>query len=188
MKKKFDDSVRERVFEARRQGKTLREISSATGVSMTTVKTWLSDAAEKKIAGIRIRKYFSENERKMILDEFANTHSSCAICSKYRINKATLFRWKSRDAVIATSQCGTIYTAAQLHKMQRELESLRLENRIIRLCRCTASASIREKVEEVKRLQGQFSVHMLCHVLNLSKATFYRASLDRKKKNTIREE
>ena len=55
MKTKFDDSVRERVFEARRQGKTLREISSATGVSMTTVKTWLSDAAKKNTAGIRIR-------------------------------------------------------------------------------------------------------------------------------------
>ena len=38
MKTTFDHAVRERVFEARRQGKTLREISSDTGVSMTTVK------------------------------------------------------------------------------------------------------------------------------------------------------
>ena len=182
MKTKFDESVRELVFEAKRQGKTLREISSATGVSMTTVKTWLADAAEKKIAGIRIRKYFSADERKMILDEYANTHSSREICSKYRIDKTTLYRWKARNAVIATSQAGSNYTATQLYKMQRELESLRLENSIIRLCRCPVSASIRERVEEVKRLQGQFSVHMLCRVLNLSKSTFYRVCLDRKEK------
>lgn len=182
MKSKFDESIRKCVFEARRQGKTLREISSVTGVSMTTVKTWLADAAEQKIAGIRIRKYFSSAERKMILAEYADTDSADAICSKYRINKATLLRWKAGEAVIATSRCGTTYTAAQLHKMRRELESLRMENRIIRLCRCTVSAPIREKVAEVKRLQGQFSVHTLCRVLNLSKATFYRACLDRKEK------
>ena len=67
--------------------------------------------------------------------------------------------------------------------MRRELESLRLENRIIRLCRCTVSAPIREKVEEVKRLQGQFSIHTLCRVLNLSKATFYRTCLGRREKS-----
>ena len=182
MKTKFDDSTRESVFEARRQGKTLREISSATGVSMTTVKTWLADAAEQKIAGIRIRRYFSTDEQKMILAEYANTHSAIAICNKYRIDKSTLLRWQAKAAVIAASQCGTVYTATQLYKMQRELESLRLENRIIRLCHCTVSATIREKVEEVKRLQDQFSVHTLCRVLKLSKATFYRACLDRKEK------
>ena len=111
MKTKFDESVRERVLEARRQGKTLREISSATGVSMTTVKTWLADAAEQKIAGIRIRRYFSTDEQKMILAEYANTHSAIAICNKYRIDKSTLLRWQAKAAVIAASQCGTVYTA-----------------------------------------------------------------------------
>jgi len=47
MKTTFDYAVRERVFEARRQAKTLREISSDTGVSMTTVKKWLSHGAEQ---------------------------------------------------------------------------------------------------------------------------------------------
>ena len=115
MKTKFDDLVRERVFEARRQGKTLREISSVTGVSVTTVKTWLADAAEQKIAGIRIRKYFSSAERKMILAEYADTDSAGAICSKYRINKATLLRWKAGEAVVATSRCGTTYTVLLLN-------------------------------------------------------------------------
>ena len=182
MKTKFDDSVRESVFEARRQGKTLREISSAAGVSMTTVKKWLADAAEQQISGIRIRRYFSADEQKMILAEYANTHSINSICNKYGIAKRTLLRWKDREAIIATGTSGITYTARQLYNMQRELESLRLENRIIRLCHCTASAPIREKVEEVKRLQPQFSVRALCRVLNLSKATFYRACLSRKEK------
>ena len=180
MRVKFEDSVREQVFNARRQGKTLREISSATGVSLTTVKEWLAGAAKKGADGIRIRKCFSDDEKKEILAEFAS-HSTAAICGKYRISPSTLFRWKAQAAVIATSQCGTAYTASQLYRMQRELETLRLENRIIRLCRCTASATIREKVEEVQRLQNQFSVHSLCRILKLSKATFYRVSLDMKK-------
>ena len=79
MKTKFNDSVRESVVEARRQGKTLQAISLATGVSMTTVKKWLTDAVARNVAGIRVRRYFSTDEQKMILAEYANTHSVIAI-------------------------------------------------------------------------------------------------------------
>ena len=182
MKTKFDELVREQVFEARRRGKTLREISSATGVSLTTVKEWLSKAAEQGAGGIKIRRVFSDEERKRILAEYAKNGSSQAICSKYHINKSTLSRWKVKDAVIATSQCGTVYTAAQLHKMKRELERLRMENQIIRVCRCSTSASTKEKVNEVQRLRMQFPFNALCRVLNLSRATFYRVSLMQKGK------
>ena len=54
MKTKFNDSVRESVVEARRQGKTLQAISLATGVSMTTVKKWLTDAVARNVAGIML--------------------------------------------------------------------------------------------------------------------------------------
>ena len=182
MKKTFDKATHEHVLEARRQGKKLNEIVAETGVSRSTVKLWLKQAAEKHVEGIRIQKRYTEDQRKAILAEYEKRRSIKAICAKYKIAKDTLRKWKSQSAVIATSQAGTVYTAGQLNKMNRDLKTLQLENEIIRSCRCTASASIEDKVEEVKRLQNLFTVHSLCHVLDLSRATFYRVSLGRKEK------
>lgn len=121
----------------------------------------------------------------MILEEYVKTNSVKKICTKYQIVKDTLRKWRSQNSVIATSQTGTIYTAWQLYQMKRKHESLQMDNKIVHLCRCTASAPIREKVEEVNRLQKLFSVHALCHVLDLSRATYYRVSLGKKKQNQI---
>ena len=81
-----------------------------------------------------------------------------------------------------SSQAGTVYTAGKLHKMKREISSLQRTNEIIRQCRCTASATNEEKVEEVKRLKEQFPVRSICRVLNLSHTTFYRITLEQKRK------
>ena len=182
MKKKYDRATHERVLAARQEGKTLKEISSETGVCLTLVKKWLKEAAAKNDEGIQSRRYYTQAERKKILAEYAENHSTKAICAKYKIAKSTLIRWQAQNAVIATSQAGKVYTAGQLNKMTRELESLRQENKIIRSCRCTTSATNEEKVEEVKRLLNLFPVRSLCRVLNLSHATFYRLSLEQKEK------
>ena len=119
--KKFDRATVERVLAARQEGKTLKEISSETGVCLTLVKKWLKEAAAKNDEGIQIRRYDTQAERKKILAEYAENHSPKKICAKYHIVKSTLFRWKRQKKVIATSQAGTVYTAGKLHKMKREL-------------------------------------------------------------------
>ena len=180
--KKFDSVTHERVLAARREGKTLKEISTETGVCLTFIKKWLKEAAGQNKAGIHVRRCHTQEEREKILAEYAENHSPKEICAKYHIRKSTLFNWKKQKKVIATSRAGTVYTAGQLDQMNRNLKSLQMENEIIRSCRCTASASVEEKVEEVKRLQNLFTVHSLCQVLDLSRATFYRVSLEKKEK------
>lgn len=102
MKKKYDQATRERVLAARRQGKTLNEIVAETGVSRTTVKLWLTMAAEKKGEGIRIQKRYTEDERKAILTEYAENSSLTEICAKYHIKKDTLLKWKRQNAAFTT--------------------------------------------------------------------------------------
>ena len=182
MKKKYDRATHEHVLAARQEGKTLKEISSETRVCLTLVKKWLKEAAGQKIAGIHVRRYYTQAEREKILTEYAENHSPKKSCVKYHIVKSTLFRWKRLKKVIATSQAGTVYTAGKLHKMNRELESLRKRNEIISLCRCSSSASTQEKIEEVKRLRNLFTVRSLCRVLNLSHTTFYRVTQQPRKK------
>jgi len=181
-KKKYNKTTHERVLAARRQGKTLKEIVAETGVSRSTVKLWLAKAAEQNVEGIKIQKQHTEDERKMILADYAKTKSVKKTCTKYHISRDTLHNWMAQNKVVATSQKGTVYTARQVNKMKRDLESLQMENKIIRQCHCTASDPIQERVEEVSRLQNLFSIHSLCNVLDLSRATYYRLSLEQKDK------
>ena len=75
MMKKFDRATHERVLAARQEGKTLKEISSETGVCLTLVKKWLKEAAakmtkESRFAGTTHRqngKRFWQNMRRTIL-------------------------------------------------------------------------------------------------------------------------
>ena len=101
MKKTFDKATYEHVLEARRQGKTLKEIVTETGVSRTTVKQWLAKAAEQNVEGIRIQKRYTEEERKAILAEYAENPSVTEICAKYHIKKDTLLKWKRQNAAFA---------------------------------------------------------------------------------------
>ena len=82
--KKFDRATVERVLAARQEGKTLKEISSETGVCLTVVKKWLKEAAAKNDEGIQVRRYYTQSERKKILAEYAENHSTKAICAKYK--------------------------------------------------------------------------------------------------------
>ena len=59
MIKKYSKEKQQEVITARKHGATLKEISSRTSVSVTTIKKWLSDSAQQGVAGIRIRRYFS---------------------------------------------------------------------------------------------------------------------------------
>ena len=63
MIKKYSKEKLQEVITARKQGATLKEISSRTGVSVTTIKKWLSDSAQLGVSGIRIRRDFRKGYR-----------------------------------------------------------------------------------------------------------------------------
>jgi len=73
MLEKYSKEKQQEVITARKQGATLKEISCRTGVSITTIKKWLSDSVRQGVAGIRIHRYFSTDEQKMILEEYEKT-------------------------------------------------------------------------------------------------------------------
>jgi len=177
----YTETKKQEVWAARQQGMTLKEIAVKNGIALTTVKLWLKEASQHNVPGIQIRRYFPTDEQKKILEEHKKGLSAKAICEKYQIHKSTLSRWKANHTVIATSHMGTEYTAVQIRRMKRALDSLRFKNEVIRACRCSASASIEERVKEVQRLQDRFSPYVICKVLNLSRSTFYRVSLGQKK-------
>ena len=128
MKKKFDRATHERVLAARQEGKTLKKISSETGVCLTVVKKWLKEAAAKNDEGIQIRRYYTQAERKKILAEYSENHSTKAICAKYKIAKSTLIRWQAQSAVIRHHPAATDRSVSRQGGMRAFSFAMQLKN------------------------------------------------------------
>lgn len=64
--------------------------------------------------------------------------------------------------------------------MKQKLKKLEEKVEILQKAGCTASAPLQEKLQELSKLYGQYSVHALCEALRVSRGTFYNHIFRRK--------
>ena len=99
---------------------------------------------------------------------------------KYGIARSTLFKWKKKYEGNYFFRVSKKPTDTG-HKAKAHLDKL---NKIVAASkglRCGVTASIAEKVAEIKRLEGKYSIHVLCEALQIPRGTYY----NRKKKGDI---
>ncbi len=98
------------------------------------------------------------------------------LARKYNVSKHAVYRWiNSRTE--REVQSVTHMSQRDFHKMQLELERLRTDNQAYAACRCNWNSPLHEKLEEIKRLKDQFTIHSLCRILKVSRATYYNYAL-----------
>lgn len=64
--------------------------------------------------------------------------------------------------------------------MKQKIQKLEQKVEILQKVNCIASASLQEKLQELAKLYGQYSVHALCEALCVSRGTFYNHIFQRK--------
>lgn len=64
--------------------------------------------------------------------------------------------------------------------MKQKIQKLEQKVKILQKENCTASAPLQEKLQELAKLYGQYSVHALCEALCVSRGTFYNHIFRRK--------
>ena len=164
---------RDEAIQLRRAGKTAKEISSQTGIGMTTLKGWFR---EEEINRLPKGKWPTAEEQKAIVNEYLESHSPKAIKEKYGIGKTTLYRWKKNRTVVARTHSGLKYTAADIQKMKRQIKSDTVYRQIVEACNCLPSSPMKERVLEIERLKDRFTIYSLCKVLKVSHESYYRIS------------
>ena len=177
MRNAHSQETKERAIQLRREGLSTSCISQECGVSMTTLKGWFAKIGLANLKLCNGGRSYSSEEQRAILTEYAACKSPKSICEKYGICKATLFYWKQAHKTAAIAKTGRIYTAEEVVKLQRRLAKAEMIQEILQRCTCSLLSPIEERVREVNRLQTQFSIYALCNALRLSRATYYRVSL-----------
>ncbi len=124
--------------------------------------------------------YYPDNFKIEVVKHYKMHHSISATLEKYGIARSTLFKWKKKYEENHFFRVSKKPTDAG-HKAKAHLDKLNKIVEASKELRCGVTASITEKVAEIKRLEGKYSIHVLCEALQLPRGTYY----NRKKKGNL---
>ena len=116
--------------------------------------------------------YYPDNFKIEVVKHYNKYRNIGITLEKYGIARSTLFKWKKKyeeNHFFRVSK----EPPDTGHKAKAHLDKL---NKIVaasKELRCGVSASIIEKVAEINRLEGKYSIHVLCEALQLPRGTYY---------------
>lgn len=116
-------------------------------------------------------KRHSEAYKRMVVEQYSHA-SAAELCKQYGIARSTLFLWVKQYAADKTGQ-----VPRETYLLQKEVERLRTENQIFRICGCSPASPLPDKIAAIKANQEEFSIHALCRVLEVNRSTYYHHAL-----------
>ena len=121
----------------------------------------------------------SIEEKQALVARYHAGESATEICADVDVARSTFYTWLKP---YTTAPTATGYTGSQqeFNKMKQKIQKLEQKVEILQKVGCTASAPLQEKLQELSKLYGQYSVHALCEALCVSRGTFYNHIFRRK--------
>lgn len=116
--------------------------------------------------------HLSTEEKQSLVSRYHTGESVAEICADTGIARSTFYSWIKPYSVSIKNSEHTV-SQQELHKMKQRIQKLEQKVEILQKVNCTVSAPLQEKLQELAKLYGQYSVHALCETLFVSRGTFY---------------
>lgn len=113
-------------------------------------------------------KQYTEEFRRSMVAKYKNGYLVNDLCEEFGFSRSTLLLWVKQYSVDDTCQI-----PREQYLLQKELERLRIENKIFKECICSTNSPLNERLEEIHRLKEHYSIHALCNVLKVNRSTYY---------------
>ncbi len=126
------------------------------------------------------RKYTKE-QKQSVISQYSNGLPVAAIVSDTGIPRSTIYAWIKSEQENAKKKGMSLQNYRRLERKVTKLEGM---VKILQTASCLASAPLDMKLNAIEELYGQYSVHMLCDALKVSRGTFYNHILRNKRDNT----
>ena len=123
--------------------------------------------------------YLSAEEKQALVSRYHAGESVAEICADTGVARSTFYTW-IKPYTTATIDSGHVVSQQEFIKMKQRIQKLEQKVEILQKVGCTASAPLQEKLWELSKLYGQYSVHALCEALCVSRGTFYNHIFRRK--------
>lgn len=126
----------------------------------------------------------TKEQKEIAVKRCLSGESAAAIISEIGISRSTLYLWvkQSREA---RKDNGNVISVASYKHLQGKVKRLEEIIQILKEVNCNYNSPLKDKLYALEELYGQYSVHILCEALDVSRGTFYNHVLRNKKQNTV---
>lgn len=121
----------------------------------------------------------SIEEKQALVARYQAGESVAEICADTGVARSTFYTW-IKPYTTTTADSGHVVSQQEFIKMKQRIQKLEQKVEILQKVGCTVSAPLQEKLQELAKLYGQYSVHALCEALCVSRGTFYNHIFRRK--------
>ena len=121
----------------------------------------------------------SKEEKQSLVARYRAGESVAEICANAGIARSTFYTWIKPYTATKTDS-GYVASQQEFIKMRQQIQKLEQKVEILQKVDCTVSSPLQEKLQELTKLYGQYSVHALCEALCVSRGTFYNHIFRRK--------
>jgi putative transposase len=111
----------------------------------------------------------TEQEKENIVTLYQNGIAASELCFTYGISRSSLYEWVKQYSVSTPAP----KSPREIYLLEKEVIRLRVANEILIKSGCSVAAPLKEKLAAIKRLKDEYSIHALCKVLDVNRATFY---------------
>lgn len=129
------------------------------------------------------RKFTLEEKQKLVTKYFSG-ESVMSITKISGVPSSTLYSWIKLYRPDFESK-EKLFTYKEVQQLRRTVERQSDMIAILKSVNCTVYSPLRDKLYELEKLYGKYSVHVLCDSLEVSRGTFYNHIWRNKKENTL---
>lgn len=123
---------------------------------------------------------YCESKKKDIVQQYLHGQRVKLLQVKYNIPRSTIYSWMKKYKKLKSTGHSSI-SYQDYYNLKRRADKLEEMISVIKQAGCGLAAPLKEKLAAIESLYGQYSVHVLCEAMGVSRGTFYNHILRRKK-------
>lgn len=123
-----------------------------------------------------MKRKFTDGQRVLLVRQYESGVSVSEICRQHNISRSTFYDWIKKFDIKKETQTK--------HILNIKLEKTNLKLEVLAQVNCNKNSPLKEKLYELEKLHGKYSVHVLCEALDVSRGTYYNHILRNKKQDT----
>ena len=104
------------------------------------------------------------------------------IVKEHKVPRSTVYYWVNKYRDIPNAD--DIPIKGEFNNLKLKYEKAQQICEVLKLVNCNRDAPLRTKLNELEKLYGQFSIHILCEALGVSRGTFYNHIFRNKRENS----
>ena len=111
-------------------------------------------------------------EKQNLIQRYHAGESATDISLQSGISRSTFFSWLKPHKA-AHTETAQVVNLTEYYRQKNRADRLEQIIEVLKKVECTASSPTKEKLAELEKLHGQYSIHLICEALDVPRGTFY---------------